>query len=60
MKASEAAAIRAQIEELQAKLAEADAKERMDALTQMKEWQRQYRFNMRELGPSFRAKKRAD
>ena len=58
MKPSEAAEIRAQIEELQAKLVDVDAKERMDALLQMKEWQRQYQFNGRELGPSFRPKKR--
>lgn len=60
MKASETAAIRAQIEELQAKLAEADAKERSEALAQMKEWQRQYQFNGRDLGPSFRPKKRGN
>jgi len=59
MKAGEAAAIRAQIAELQAKLAEQEAKEREDALAQMKEWQRVYRFNGRELGLSFRPKKRA-
>jgi hypothetical protein len=58
MKASESASIRAQIQELQAKLAEADAQERAEALVQMKEWQRQYSFNGRELGPAFRTKKR--
>jgi nitrate/nitrite-specific signal transduction histidine kinase len=58
MKASEAASIRAQIEALQAQLAEAETKERAEALAQMKEFQRTYHFNARELGLTFRAKKR--
>jgi len=58
MKAGEAAAIRAQIEELQAKLVEQETKERNEALAQMKEWQRVYRFNGRELGLTFKPKKR--
>ena len=54
MKPSEAAAIRQQIEELQAKLREAEQAERGTALAQMKAWQAIYRFNARELGNYFK------
>jgi hypothetical protein len=53
-----AADIRAQIEALQAQLAEAEINARAEALAQLKELQRTYRFNARELGFLFKPRKR--
>lgn len=48
-----AADIEAQIEALQAQLAEARAAERADALETVKELQKRHRFTKRELGSPF-------
>lgn len=55
---TESDALRTQIEELQAKLAEAEHKERSACLDQMKEWQRRYGFTLRELGSAFKFRRR--
>lgn len=54
-----AAELRAQIEELQAKLAQTEQQERADDLAALKDLQRKHRFTMRELGNLFKPRKRS-
>lgn len=55
---NEAAALRAQIEELQAKLQATETQERADDLETMKNLQRKNRFTMRELGHYFKPQRK--